>query len=371
MVGAGAVSGHGGTCEEAMARVYSSIKFLRFAPQLRALEAGKIAAPVHVRIKPINRCNHNCWYCAYRVGNLALGQDMRVEDRIPTDKMFEIVEDILEMGVRAVTFSGGGEPLLYKELPEVVRRLKAGGVSVATLTNGANLRGAMAEAFATHATWVRVSLDAWDDDSYVKARGARSGSFTRLLENLRAFAASGTSCVLGVSFIIGEDNHAHIAEACAKLKDAGVHHVKLSGAVVSNDVPANNAYHRRLMPVVEAQIAEARRLETNRFAIVDHYHELEDLFVKSYTSCPFLQFLTVIGADSRVYTCQDKAYTESGLLGSITDRRFKEFWFSNENQERIRRLDPSTVCRHHCVAHNKNLLLHEYLSTDPAHASFV
>jgi len=354
-----------------MTRVYSGGKFLRFTKQLEALSSGGLVTPVHVRIKPINRCNHNCWYCAYRVDNLALGENMNLADRIPTDKMFEIVDDLVEMGVKAVTFSGGGEPLLYKELPEVVRRLRTGGIRVATLTNGANLRGPMAEAFATRGTWVRVSLDAWDDDSYVKSRGARPGDFTRLMRNLEEFSALGSACVLGISLIVGEDNHPHIAETCARLKETGVHHVKISGAVVSNEVEANNAYHRPLAPEVRRQIEAARRLEDERFQIVDHYHEMEDLFVKTYTDCAFLQFLTVIGADSMVYTCQDKAYTDGGRLGSIADRRFKDFWFSDENRERMRRLDPSVDCRHHCVAHHKNLLLREYLDVASEHVYFV
>ena len=83
------------------------------------------------------------------------------------------------------------------------------------------------------------------------------------------------------------------------------------------------------------------------------------------------RLLTVIGADAMVYTCQDKAYTNGGRLGSIRDRRFKEFWFSDENREALARLDPSRHCTHHCVAHAKNLMLTEFLSLDPEHARFV
>lgn len=354
-----------------MAQLYSNLKFLRFRTQLDALAQGKAAAPVHIRIKPTNRCNHNCWYCAYRVDNLALGEEMDVASAIPLDTMFGIVEDIVDMKVQAVTFSGGGEPLLYKGLPEVVSRLAAGGVKVATLTNGANLKGAMADAFAMYGAWVRVSLDAWDDASYTQARGAQPDGFSRLLDNLRDFAARGSRCVLGISFIVSETNAPHLADVCARLKDIGVGHVKVSGAVVSNDRDENNAYHRRIQPLVAGQIATAKRLEDTGFSIVDHYHELGDCFEKSYRSCPFLNFLTVIGADGGVYSCQDKAYTGSGRIGLLNGRRFKEFWFSEETQERIRSMDPAVHCRHHCVAHHKNLILHDYLSVDDRHAEFV
>src|SRR5207249_340862 len=119
------------------------------------------------------------------------------------------------------------------------------------------------------------------------------------------------------------------------------------------------------------QLEKAKGLEGDGFKIVDHYHQLEERFDKPYTSCPYLQFLTVIGADCNVYTCQDKAYMDDGLLGSIKDRSFKDFWFSDENARRMREIDPSAQCRHHCVSHAKNLLLTEYLSLDREHLGFV
>ncbi len=354
-----------------MANVYSNLKFLNFPDHLAALREGRVVAPVHVRIKPINRCNHDCWYCAYRVSNLQLGEGMDLDDRIPDGKMDEIIDDVIAMGVRAVTFSGGGEPLLYKPLPRHVETLARGGVQVATLTNGANLQGPMADAFAEYGTWLRVSLDGWDDASYAKARSLETGAFTKLLENLRAFAARKSKCVLGTSFIVGRDNHRHLLEACRLLKDCGVSHVKISAAVISNDGRENNLYHRELSDVVGEQIRQAETLNDKDFAIVNHYHETEERFDKDYSMCPFLQFLTVIGADCNVYTCQDKAYAEAGLLGSIKERSFREMWFSDETRDRLYAFDPTQSCGHHCIAHAKNLALMDILNQDPDHAVFV
>lgn len=296
---------------------------------------------------------------------------MDLSDAIPVDKMAEITDDIVSMGVKAVTFSGGGEPLLYKTLPEIINKLAAGGVKVATLTNGSNLKGRMAEAFARHGTWVRVSLDAWDDESYARSRDIKTGHFTKLLGNLRDFVASGTRCELGISFIVGKENHDHIFEVCALLKDCGVKHVKISGAVVSNDVEESNAYHAPIQGRVSAEIERAQALDDANFTIINHYHALSDRFSKTYDTCPSMQFLTVIGADSQVYACQDKAYTDGGLLGSLEHQSFKTFWFSDENRKRVYALNPSQSCTHHCMSHAKNIVLHELLNLDREHAVFV
>jgi len=58
-----------------MAIYHSPLKFLYFKSHLAGLEQGQIVAPVHIRIKPTNQCNHNCWYCAYRADNLDLGDE--------------------------------------------------------------------------------------------------------------------------------------------------------------------------------------------------------------------------------------------------------------------------------------------------------
>jgi hypothetical protein len=84
-----------------------------------------------------------------------------------------------------------------------------------------------------------------------------------------------------------------------------------------------------------------------------------------------LEYLTVIGADCTVYTCQDKAYTASGTLGSIQDRRFRDFWTSPENAAAVRGWDAVERCAHHCTSHAKNLLLNEFRGLDPEHAAFV
>ena len=354
-----------------MATLYSNQKFLRFADHIAALQEQRMVAPVHVRIKPFNHCNHDCWYCAYRVSNLQLGEDIDYKDKIPEAKMHEIADDLIAMGVKAVTFSGGGEPLLYKPLPEVVKRLAEGGIRVATLTNGANLKGRMADAFAEYGTWVRISTDAWDDASFAKSRGIRNGDFSLLLRNIREFTARKSRCVLGISFIVDANNCDHLHEACVLLKEAGANHVKISGVVVSNDGAENNAYHDHIRDRVGQQIELSRALTDEHFQVIDHYHELEERFDKAYQTCPYLMFLTVIGADCMVYTCQDKAFTVAGTLGSIKERRFRDFWFSEENRQRVFSLDPSQECHHHCVTHAKNVAIMDLLSIDPDHGVFV
>jgi hypothetical protein len=83
-----------------------------------------------------------------------------------------------------------------------------------------------------------------------------------------------------------------------------------------------------------------------------------------------LQILPVIGADLNIYSCQDKAYNMTeGLIGSIKEKSFKDFWFSDKNN--FFKINPSVHCNNHCVANDKNKLILEYLDSDEEHLSFV
>jgi Fe-coproporphyrin III synthase len=358
-----------------MGMIYTAAKMWHYPEQLAALMSDEIAPPVHIRLKPTNVCNHNCYFCAYRTDDLDLGGDMDLTERLAPEKMAEIAEDIVEMGVKAVTFTGGGEPLLYPTFVETVEQLAEGGVQVAVLTNASQLRGKRAEVLAKHATWVRVSIDGWDGPSYGRYRGVDDKEFDKVISNLTEFSAlsraTGSECVLGASIIVDKDNAPHVADLAHTLKNTGVAHAKISACVVSNNGAENNAYHAKVGGIVREQIALARNLDGDGFEVIDHYHDLAERFDKDYESCPFLQFLTVIGADGKVYTCQDKAYTESGTLGSIKDQRFRDFWFSEENKVAMASLDPSKSCSHHCVSESKNRMLHDFLNSEPAHRAFV
>jgi Fe-coproporphyrin III synthase len=351
--------------------IYSKLKVFGFPDRLADIAAGRIPPPVHVRIKPTNVCNHGCWFCAYRSDAVSLGGDMVVRDRIPRDRMREIVDDLIEMGVEAVTFSGGGEPLIYPYIVETVERLAAGGIKIGALTNGSMLRGKVADAFARHATWLRISIDGWDGRSYARSRQVSEDEFDNVLGNLTAFAARKAPCSLGASVIVDAGNARHLFHICRQLKDAGVQHVKLAPCIVRDSGHENDTYHARIADIVHEQIDLIRRIEERHFRVSDHYHALGDRFDRSDRRCPMAHLLTIIGADLGVYACQDKAYTPTGRLGSIADRRFRDFWFSPENARALQGIDPSVTCRHHCVASAKNELINEFMSLAAGHAAFV
>jgi MoaA/NifB/PqqE/SkfB family radical SAM enzyme len=233
------------------------------------------------------------------------------------------------------------------------------------------VNGEIAEVFSFNAVWLRVSIDGWDSRSYAEYRDVSEDEFGKVMRNIESFKTLGGKCYLGISIIVDRKNAGHIFELASRLKDAGANSVKIAPCIVSNSGSENNEYHAPIFAAVKAETRKAiERLSDNSFEVYDSYHGQLESFKKSYTWCPYLQVLPVIGADQNIYPCQDKAYNlENGLLGSIKEKSFRDFWFSDKNI--FFKINPSVHCNHHCVADPKNKLLLEYLGADENHLGFV
>lgn len=356
-----------------MGILYSKLKMFHFKDKLDSLAADnpRILAPLHVRVKPTNICNHDCWYCAYRRDNIQLGKDMVAREQIPEAKMVELVDDFMEMGVKAVTFSGGGDPFCYPYLAKTAGRLADAGIKFASLTNGSLLHGEAAELFAARGSWVRVSIDGWDGKSYAEYRRVSEQEFGRVVRNLREFRKRTTTCYLGAVIIVDNKNHHHVYDMIRLFQDVGLNSVKVAPCFISNSGEENNTYHATHFGQVKEQILQAiDAFGSEQFEIFDSYYEQLCTFHKDYDWCPYIQINPVVGADMNVYSCHDKAYNiEEGMLFSIKDRRFKTGWFEDKN--RFFRIKPPRHCNHHCIVNEKNKMILEYLNLDREHQVFV
>lgn len=139
--------------------------------------AAHADVPISVCWSPLVRCNLACPHCL---------DDKTVPELTRPDR-HRIAHLLAESGVLGVDISGG-EPLLLRELPELINILTAGGCAVSVTTNGTHL-ARRAEALAVHVDAVRVSLDGPDPERHDRWRGA--GSFDRAVAGIRAAVAHG------------------------------------------------------------------------------------------------------------------------------------------------------------------------------------
>ena len=353
---------------------YSDFKIVAFPEKLKSFAEGKITAPIYVRVKPINLCDHSCFFCAYSTGfrkgdrenhiQSGMHEDMHERDVMPTEKMMEILEDFRDIGVKAVTYSGGGEPLLHRDIVEIMRRTLDYGIDLSIITNGQMLVKRRADVLS-HAKWVRVSIDYTNAEQMSASRNVPEKNFQMILDNLAGFARiKDKSCDLAVNYIVHRDNYKGIARFAKVLKGCGVENVRFSPMWIPDFV----AYHSPISDAVNDELALAADLVDDSFSMNTTYKIDASAHSphRAYHRCFFMQTVPVIGADQVVYACHNKAYDNSGAIGSIKNQRFRNLWFSDEAKEVFDGLDAEKRCRHQCANDHKNILIHQMLdaSTD-------
>lgn len=345
---------------------YSDLKILYHTQELNEFLKGEHIAPIYIRIKPTNVCNQNCFYCCYADDQAIETRKVNRNEFIPYTKMMEIIEDISDMGVKAVTFSGGGEPLCYPYIEETFHKIIDHNIELSLITNGQLLYGDRINDLK-YAKWVRISLDSANENTYKKIRGV--STFNSVINNIEHFAKiKDGSCELGINFVINEINYEQVYDICKLVSNIGVNNIKFSGMMIQK---GTQEYHQQIKEKVDELIEKALLENKNTdFKIINKYEENLG-FTREYNKCYTQQFVTIIAADQGVYRCHQKAYTTSGRLGSIENCSFKDLWFSKEVTEKIENFSPQCECKATCVYDQRNALLNNIKNLDKNHINFI
>lgn len=144
-----------------------------------------------LRISVTDRCNFRCGYCmprdVYHDGYTFLPK----RDLLSFEEITRLAGHFIALGVKKIRLTGG-EPLLRRELPSLVRSLAAlPGLEDLTLTTNGHLladqAGALADAGLRRLT---VSLDALNPDTFSRSTGGL-GDAERVLRGIEAAEAAG------------------------------------------------------------------------------------------------------------------------------------------------------------------------------------
>ena len=138
------------------------------------------APPVCLYLEVTNRCNLLCETCPRTFETL----------EPPADMSWELFTKIVDQvpNVARVVLHGVGEPMLVKQLPQMIRYLKDRGTYVLFNTNGTLLQPKrFQELIDTGLDELRVSLDAADRETYLKVRG--KDYFNRIVRDVGKFIA--------------------------------------------------------------------------------------------------------------------------------------------------------------------------------------
>jgi MoaA/NifB/PqqE/SkfB family radical SAM enzyme len=314
--------------------IYSQLKPAWHQNRINALREGRQPRPIHVQLVISDLCNQDCYFCAYRmtwglsselfaVGQLAKVGTNNPKRIMPREKALEIVEDCAALGVKAIQFTGGGEPTVHPNHIEIINRAQLLGMETALVTNGQKLD-------ATSSTikdlkWIRVSIDAGSREMYARIRRVPLGHWDKAWGNVRALRMAGYGGVLGIGYVATPENYEGIPEAARLAKECGADNMRV-GAVFSGEGTA--FYGGVIQPIIDT-IHQAKQEfdEEDGFTIIDLFgRRLNDLEQGSPDdpAC-YYQYLTpYIGGDLSVYRCCNTAYTLAGKVADLRKTRLKD-----------------------------------------------
>lgn len=326
---------------------YSEVKFTRYPDRLEGIK-GKKKAPVHVQLILSDLCNQACSFCAYRDPGYTSSKLFHIAGnynpnrKLTTEKALEVLDDCAEMGVRAISFTGGGEPTVHPDFQIIVDRATDLGLKWSLVTNGVLLH----KFDVTKASWIRVSLDASRPETYSKIRKVPTAHFDRALQ-----AVKGN----GVGFVVTPDNWEEVVEATEIVRDLGAKHFRIGSQVAEDNVWLGDRERiqqvSRLCAIAESKSRPGFEVH-NRFNMIFEGEE-----IPKDGLCGFQYFTTYIGADQNLYRCCVYAYNPRGLVGTIKDKRFKDAWEQSDLGIDARE------CRH-CNFRSINRKIVEHLQED-------
>jgi radical SAM protein with 4Fe4S-binding SPASM domain len=139
------------------------------------------------------RCNLACEHCYLDAGGTPLVGTENFADRseLGTEECFRVIDEIAAFAPECVTILTGGEPLLRRDILEIVQRAAERGLWVVVGTNGVRITENVAQRLAqAGARGLSLSLDALDPDRHDRFRRVR-GAWQNTVEGAEILNRTG------------------------------------------------------------------------------------------------------------------------------------------------------------------------------------
>jgi len=309
-----------------------------------------LVPPEHVYFSLTNRCNLRCKMCG-------VSKDSTPEDyELPTEKVKDIIMQIKEMGINHIIFSGG-EPLLRKDLVEIVRFAHENNIKMVDLiTNGTMLDDVIIKELAEAGlNYIGISIDGLSQASS-KIRGP--GVFEKVvgnIDNLNKYKSKygKRSPALGINFTIMGENVNDILPMIDLARSIKCFFISFQPVLFNNTkmfVNRKNALWPQTGQINKLRnvIKELLRLkkepnEVRIFTDEDVLNSLPDYFLGRR---PKEDFKCYEAIKRIVITCAGQLWSCQGILGDLNKNTLSQIWYSGKTKK-VRQ--DIKKCKRHCL----------------------
>lgn len=307
-----------------------------------------VLTSVHIEIT--GKCNERCIHCYIPHGN-----------KIKTLKskyIYDVLKQCWEMNVLHITLSGG-EPMLHKDFPEILRVCREYNFAVSILTNLTLLTDDILDEIKLNgALGVQTSLysmDATVHDSITKM----TGSFTKTKSAISKLIAY--DIPLQISCPIMKKNKESYQDVIQWAKERGLG-ISEDYALIAEYDHSNKNINARLSTDEVGVI-----LEENSLRDKGYLNKLRKEYLSRETTdpeapvCSVCHFSVCIAENGNVYPC---AGWQDCVLGNIKKTSLREIWYHSEKGNYLRSLqkkdfpqcmqcDSQNICNM-CMVRNAN-----------------
>jgi radical SAM protein with 4Fe4S-binding SPASM domain len=305
------------------------------------------------------KCNLRCIYCYSAAGEPE-------EDELDLDEIKSVVAQACDLGAKKIMLLGGGEPLVYEGLDEIVEYISGLGLQQVLFTNGTLLNERAAHFLKRNHVSVVIKNNSMKPKVQDELAGVK-GSFNRIRKGLAQLVNAGypdAEVMLGVQTVICRQNLSELPEMWEwARRQSFIPYFE----IMTNQGRAKHHPHLAVsLPEIKAVFQRLEAIDKTNFGVAWHSHPTiaafsckRHLYSCLVNSRGFVQPCT--GVDMPIGNIREKSLAEI-LSGSPVIDDLRNIYERIEGE--CRQCDH----RHECYGCRGNAYqtTGNYLASDPA-----
>ncbi len=335
---------------------FNQTKVLTHWQDFEEINKSKIIRPVMCEIDLTDGfCNNKCKHCFFGTNQKSNPIYMNTE----TAK--SLLKELNELGVKAIEFSGGGEPTTHPDFFNIVSFALELGFEVGVVTNGLLIDKIFE--IANKLKFIRISLDAASSEVYKKVHGV--DAFDQVIQNIRLLINRKCDNI-GIAYLIVPDNVCDIEDVYTLSCELGISYLQYRPASLNYSVNAD--IWSEAKSKVEKVVLDNSRLKTIQVfdAGIKWDHLCQN---REYKKCTTSTMVSVVQANGDIPLCVLLRNQKQYLIGNINEGGFAKNWFSERHLFLIENKDVNT-CRKPCKHDSYNIMFEAY-NNDFLHKNFI
>jgi len=280
--------------------------------------------PIAIEIHPTAMCNHHCIHCSYMERNESRAS-------LSENVMNQLIDSVIHMGIRAVYFSGGGEPTLYPGLANYINKLFENGVESSIMTNGSCFEQMGLIDIANKLNYIAVSVPAVDADTFKIITGTTNMEKVLSLPGKIKAVHKENSPIIGSRIVLTNKNYTSVKDFLKIIKESQFDYALFK--VVRDYEDNGQGLNQEEENILKEEMLACEDVDENFTNIksIFGFKTLPQFENKCWTN--FLGMIANVSTDGKVYPNIVEIDKAEFCIGNLYEQTLEEMWNSPRHHE--------------------------------------